>query len=119
MPFIIVTLSLIVVSCYLNSDNKTPELIGHLKSPFPTKAMAKKSGFSYNDVVQGHSVYMRKCGECHTHQLPDDIPAKDWHLIVPGMAWNSGIEKSDEDALLKYLLAAKKDFVKGDFKSTK
>lgn len=77
-------------------------------APLPTHAMAQKSGYSYYDISQGHSTYMRKCGECHTHLLPEDIPAKDWHLIVPGMAWNSGIDKENEDALLKYLLAAKK-----------
>lgn len=69
--------------------------------------MAKKSGFSYDDIGRGHDTYMLKCGECHTHLLPEEVSTKDWHNIVPGMAWNSGIAKNDEDALLKYLIAAK------------
>jgi hypothetical protein len=68
--------------------------------------MALRSKTSLDTLQTGHGVYMRKCGECHVHLLPDEITSKDWHVILPGMAWNAGIEPAEEKALLKYLIAA-------------
>ena len=104
---LIIATSILVVSCILSPHKNAPIGRGNKSAPVPTHAMAKQSGFSYDAVGRGYDTYMIKCGECHMHILPDDIPAKDWHNIVPGMAWNSGIAKSDEDNLLKYLIAAK------------
>lgn len=75
--------------------------------PVPDSAMAIRSKTSLETLQTGHGVYMRKCGECHTHLLPDEITSKDWHIIVPGMAWNAGISPAEEKALLKYIIAAR------------
>ena len=40
--------------------------------------------------------------------MPADVSKADWHVVVPGMAWNAGIPPADEKALTAYLLAAKK-----------
>lgn len=77
-------------------------------APVPDTMMAMRNKTSLDTLEAGHGVYMRKCGECHTHLLPDEITSDDWHVIVPGMAWNAGIEPAEEKALLKYLIAAKK-----------
>jgi len=76
-------------------------------APIPDDQMVVRSKTSLDTLQTGHGVYMRKCGECHTHLLPDEITSDDWHVIVPGMAWNAGLEPSEEKALLKYMLAAK------------
>jgi hypothetical protein len=76
-------------------------------APVPDVRMAIRSGKSLETLQTGHGVYMRKCGECHTHLLPDQVTSDGWHVIVPGMAWNAGIEPADEEALLNYMLAAK------------
>ena len=39
--------------------------------------------------------------------LPKEVSEGDWHIVVPGMAWNAGIEPADEEAVLQYLLAAR------------
>jgi hypothetical protein len=75
--------------------------------PVPDSAMAIRSKTPLDTLQTGHGVYMRKCGECHTHLLPDEITSKDWHIIVPGMAWNAGITPAEEKALLKYIIAAR------------
>ena len=77
-------------------------------APVPDTMMAMRSKTSLETLHTGHGVYMRKCGECHTHLLPDEITSDDWHVVVPGMAWNAGLEAVEEKALLKYLIAAKK-----------
>ncbi|MGJ8642573.1 MAG: c-type cytochrome [Luteolibacter sp.] len=76
-------------------------------APLPDANMATRSGNSLGTLETGHGVYMRKCGECHTHLLPDQVTSDSWHAIVPGMAWNAGIEPAEEEALLAYMLAAK------------
>lgn len=76
-------------------------------APVPDSMMAIRNKTSLATLERGHGVYMRKCGECHTHLLPDEITSEDWHVVVPGMAWNAGIEPAEEKALLKYLIAAK------------
>lgn len=76
-------------------------------APPPDSMMAMRNKTSLDTLEAGHGVYMRKCGECHAHLLPDKITSENWHVIVPGMAWNAGIEPAEEKALLKYLIAAK------------
>lgn len=76
-------------------------------SPLPDNPMAVRSGVSLDTLQTGHGIYMRKCGECHTHLLPGEITSEDWHVIVPGMSWNAGIEPAEEKALLKYIDAAR------------
>ncbi len=39
--------------------------------------------------------------------MPDDVSKADWHVVVPGMAWNAGISEAEEEAVLDYILAAK------------
>jgi|TARA_B110000037_G_scaffold55182_1_gene67544 hypothetical protein len=76
-------------------------------APISDDQMVVRSKTSLDTLQTGHGVYMRKCGEWHTHLLPDEITSDDWHVIVPGMAWNAGLEPSEEKARLKYMLAAK------------
>lgn len=80
-----------------------------LDAPVPDKAMAKKYGVSLEHIGQGHAVYLRKCGECHLHVLPDQVDSKNWHGIVPGMSWNAGISPEEEKALIDYLNAASQE----------
>lgn len=76
-------------------------------APVPNEAMAVHGRTSLAELQTGHGVYMRKCGECHTHLLPDDISSEDWHVVVPDMAWNAGIDPLEQEALTKYLITAK------------
>lgn len=82
-------------------------------APVPTRLMALRQPGSFNEIALGHSVYMRKCGECHVHKFPDEIKSAAWHIHVPGMAWNVGIEPHEEQALLRYLEAASNEFEAG------
>lgn len=77
-------------------------------APVPDAAMATRSGVKHETLQQGHAVYLAQCGRCHQPILPDDVRKADWHVVVPGMAWNAGISEADENALTAYILAAKK-----------
>lgn len=75
-------------------------------APVPDAGMAARSGTASQTLQRGYGVYMAHCGRCHEHILPADVSREDWHVVVPGMAWNAGISKPDEKALTAYLTAA-------------
>lgn len=77
--------------------------------PVPDTAMAKGSGQSLQTLQRGHAVYVSQCGRCHEPMMPSKVSDEDWHIVVPGMAWNAGISKSDEAAVLKYIHAARQE----------
>lgn len=70
--------------------------------------MAARSGVPRETLAKGHAVYAANCGRCHEFIMPQDVSRADWHVVVPGMAWNAGISAEDEKALTAYLLAAKR-----------
>jgi hypothetical protein len=75
----------------------------------PSEELAKKSGTPLKELHIGFGVYVRECGTCHRHIFPDEITGKDWHAITPSMAWNANITDKEQNALTKYILAAKTD----------
>lgn len=77
-------------------------------APLPDTAMAGRSGVAYETLQRGHAVYLAHCGRCHDFILPDDVSREDWHVVVPGMAWNAGISEAEEAALTAYISAAKR-----------
>jgi hypothetical protein len=76
-------------------------------APVPDAAMSARSKVTMATLQRGHAVYLAHCGRCHEHILPEDVSRSDWHVVVPGMAWNAGISEKDEKALTAYILAAK------------
>jgi len=76
--------------------------------PAPDAAMSSRSKVKMETLQRGHAVYLAHCGRCHEYILPKDVSREDWHVVVPGMAWNAGISDKDEKALTAYIMAAKK-----------
>jgi cytochrome c5 len=75
--------------------------------PMPTFAMAAKSGDDLAVLQKGYGVYMANCTRCHEPMMPSEVSKEDWHIVTPGMAWNAGISVEDEEAVMKYILAAR------------
>jgi hypothetical protein len=75
--------------------------------PVPDAAMAAKSGEKLLTLQKGYGVYMAQCSRCHEPMMPSDVSSDDWHIVTPGMAWNASISEADEEAVLKYILAAR------------
>lgn len=69
--------------------------------------MATKSGADLAVLQKGYGVYMSQCTRCHEPMMPSGVSKDDWHIVTPGMAWNAGISEADEEAVLKYILAAR------------
>ncbi|MEK6231900.1 MAG: cytochrome c [Luteolibacter sp.] len=75
--------------------------------PVPTAAMAAESSEDLAVLQKGYGVYMAQCSRCHEPMMPSEVSKDDWHIVTPGMAWNAGISEADEEAVLKYILAAR------------
>jgi|AntRauTorckE6833_2_1112554.scaffolds.fasta_scaffold49565_2 cytochrome c5 len=75
--------------------------------PMPDQAMVEKSGVEMETLKRGHTIYLTECSRCHEPVMPTDVSGKDWHLVVPGMAWNAGISEEDEEAVTRYIMAAR------------
>lgn len=75
--------------------------------PVPTAEMAQKSGQNLDTLSRGHTVYTTACARCHEPMMPSEISGQDWHVVVPGMSWNAGISEEDEQAVMKYIMAAR------------
>lgn len=93
----------LLLPCCLLAGCASPKL-----PPPPDATMAARSGVPQETLQQGHAVYAANCGRCHEFIMPQDVSRADWHVVVPGMAWNAGISAADEKALTAYLLAAKR-----------
>lgn len=76
--------------------------------PNPSPAMAKASGTPLDQLQHGHSTYMLQCGQCHEYMIPKNLFEDEWEDAMPKMIKHAGLQSSDEDAVLAYVLAVKK-----------
>ena len=67
--------------------------------------MAHKSGQPLDTLGKGYALSQVHCSQCHEFKLPENMRVDEWHTIVPGMAWNAGLNKEDEAAVMAYLVA--------------
>ncbi|MFC5051285.1 c-type cytochrome [Rubritalea spongiae] len=72
----------------------------------PSPALAAQSNIPLEDLGRGHAIFMRQCTQCHEKRIPNEIPTDQWHVIVPGMAWNAGLSKEEEKLVTDYVIAA-------------
>lgn len=76
--------------------------------PNPSSAMAKASGTPLEQLQHGHSTYMLQCGQCHEYMIPKDLFEDEWEDALPKMIKHAGLQSSDEEAVLSYVLGVKK-----------
>ena len=89
---------LVVAACSSVQENVSP--------PIPNVSMAKQAGKPLDTLGRGYALSQVHCAQCHEFKMPTDMRVDEWHTIVPGMAWNAGLNKSDENAVMDYLVAA-------------
>lgn len=77
--------------------------------PVPDAEMAAHTGESLDKLGKGYALSQVHCAQCHEFKLPKDMRVEEWHTIVPGMAWNAGLNSADESAVMAYLVAATRD----------
>lgn len=75
--------------------------------PAPSVAMADASGVPVEKLQRGRAVYVTDCTRCHEAKMPKSVSEEDWHIVLPGMAWNASISDADEEAVEAYILAVR------------
>jgi hypothetical protein len=78
----------------------------YTEMPVPDAKMATDTGRSLDQLGAGYALSQVHCSQCHVFKLPRDMRVEEWHTIVPGMAWNAGLKKSEEASVMAYLVAA-------------
>lgn len=110
--WIVLPVSALVAACsvFNKTDEGEVDETGYgLYVTLPSEELARKTGTSLKDLHIGFGTYVRECGTCHPHVLPDDLSSSQWHVTTPKMAWNANISDEEQKALLSYLIAATKD----------
>lgn len=81
--------------------------------PKPTAADATRAGAHFPDVTlseleHGRSLYVSRCGSCHTLKRPGELAAERWETEVGEMRAKNGVKLSDLEAraIVRYLMTA-------------
>ncbi len=81
--------------------------------PQPTAADASRGTAQFPDLTlaeleQGRSLYVSRCGSCHTLKRPSELAPQQWDHEVAEMREKNGVELSDAEAraIVRYLTVA-------------
>ena len=81
--------------------------------PEPTTADALRGSAHFPDVTlaelqQGRTLYVSRCGSCHTLKRPAELPSEQWQVEVTEMRSKNGVKLSDAEAqaIVRYLALA-------------
>jgi mono/diheme cytochrome c family protein len=78
-------------------------------APPVSAQLAKASPTPQSRLERGYQVHQAKCAKCHPFEDPADYAVDELtHEIMPEMARKSKLEPADAQAVLAYLLAARK-----------
>ncbi len=81
--------------------------------PQPTAADASRGAAHFADLTldelqQGRTLYVSRCGSCHALKPPAELPPQQWQAEVTKMREKNGVKLSDADAraIVRYLAVA-------------
>jgi mono/diheme cytochrome c family protein len=81
--------------------------------PQPTAADASRGSAHFPNVTlgelsQGRTLYVSRCGSCHTLKAPAELAPERWPVEVNEMRGKNGVKLSDAEAqaIVRYLVVA-------------
>jgi mono/diheme cytochrome c family protein len=81
--------------------------------PRPTEADATRGraaypGLTLNELNQGRTLYVSRCGSCHALKRPSELGAERWETEVSKMREENGVKLTDAEAqsIVRYLAVA-------------
>jgi mono/diheme cytochrome c family protein len=84
--------------------------------PQPTAADASRGSAHFPDLTlseltHGRTLYVSRCGSCHTLKRPSELSAAQWQVEVTEMRNKNGVKLSDAEAqaITRYLAIAASD----------
>ena len=81
--------------------------------PQPTAGDASRGAAHFpdltlNELSQGRSLYVSRCGSCHVLKRPVELPPEQWQAEVNEMRAKNGVKLNDAEAqaIVRYLTIA-------------
>jgi cytochrome c5 len=81
--------------------------------PEPTVADASRGSAHFPDLTlselqHGRTLYVSRCGSCHSLKRPAELPPEQWQKEVSDMRDKNGVKLSDAEAqaIVRYLAVA-------------
>jgi hypothetical protein len=59
------------------------------------------------ELQSGHTLYLNRCGSCHSLYSPDSYSASNWTSILSSMAPKAGLSSADKTLVYKYVTRGK------------
>lgn len=84
-------------------------------SPFPkptaadlARGSAHFPDVTLNELTEGRTLYMSRCGSCHVLKRPAELAPEQWQVEVTEMRNKNGVKLSDPEAqaIIRYLTVA-------------
>lgn len=83
------------------------------RMPVPTAADASRASAHFPDVTlselsHGRTLYVSRCGSCHTLKPPSELSPAQWQVEVDEMREKNGVKLDDAEAraIVRYLAIA-------------
>jgi hypothetical protein len=86
------------------------ELISYAPPPPVTSQMAKLGAKQHVDLAtlrEGRTLFVSRCIECHTLPAFWHYRENDWPEIVDSMSHRANLKRTERDAVLAYIFAAR------------
>ena len=77
-------------------------------APSSRHAAARPSGAEQKMAASGRVLFVNRCARCHSLPKPNDVSAAQWPNILTKMAKRSGLKPEQRQAVLTYLLLARR-----------
>jgi mono/diheme cytochrome c family protein len=74
----------------------------------PHNAHAADQGMDTEKLDRGRHLYLTDCARCHTVKPLDCCTPQEWKEIIPRMARITPLDQEQTDALIAYVLTARK-----------
>ena len=94
-----------LVLCWLSTACLSLEEIA---PPIDQAAAFGGGGTSSEQLTLGRHLYLTKCTKCHAAEPVRDYTASEWHGLMPDMGEETKMTAGEEEAVLRYVLAAGK-----------
>jgi nitrate/TMAO reductase-like tetraheme cytochrome c subunit len=72
--------------------------------PLVTALDAERANVAIEDLQQGRTLLLAKCGNCHTTPVPAEVTAAAWPKKVDEMAGRAGLTPSQHRLIELYLV---------------
>jgi len=98
-PFVLLV---VLAGCQSQFNNTAPAIT-------PAVASAKNnSSLNMATLERGRTVFASRCIECHVLPAIPNYPAERWPRIVHWMSDRAALKPADQEAVIAYILAARK-----------